>query len=314
MAMSKTTSAPAKANISLAPSTFATGGGLLDDADVEIMDAAFLLWDYNGSQPQGPALGVTMRVLEGGKHKVAEDKVKFESGFEDHDQYYTAGKIEFFVPNEDGTGLVPAGDKTAITQSCNTAVFLASLVNVGLPESVLASGNIKDLIGTRLHVNRIEQEARKQGKNSTFTGDVNKKHEILVATKLISLPGEAPKAATGLSKAGPSKVTSAKPAASSTPATTASNGVPAGFDPTDPLHEKAQAWLLEVLMESGDEGIARKEVGAKIFAKAKVALEGKPDPDGPKAMKLAFGEEFLTAGAEAGAGWAFDGSRVTIAA
>lgn len=313
MAMTKTTSAPAKANISLAPSTFAVGGGLLDDADVEIMDAAFLLWDYNGKAPQGPALGITFRILEGGKHKIAEDKAKFESGFEDHDQYFSAGKIEYFAPNDDGTGLVPTGDKTAITQSCNTAMFLSSLVNVGVPESVLASGNIKDLVGTRLHVNRVEQEARKQGKNSTFSGDPNKKQEILVATKLISLPGEAPKAATGLSKAGPSKAT---PTKSASPAPVQSvlpspSVVAGGFDPTDPLHEKAQTWLLEVLMEAGEEGIARKEVGAKIFAKAKVALDGKPDPDGPKAMKLAFGEEFLKSGAENGAGWSFDGNRVT---
>ena len=45
--------------ISLNPDD-ATHGGLIDDIDIEITDAQSCMWDYNGQQPEGPALAVEL--------------------------------------------------------------------------------------------------------------------------------------------------------------------------------------------------------------------------------------------------------------
>lgn len=312
--LNKVTAPVKTGGISLAPSTFTQGGGLLDDADVEVIDAAFCLWDYNGSvKPDVPALGLSLRRLEGGQ---PSPKDGTESGFDDNDQYYSCGSPDAFVPNEDGTGLKPVGDKTSIVNSTNAALLLASMVNCGLPEDVLASGNIKDLVGLRMHVNRMEQP-KKGGNKEGFQGgkDPNKKQEVLVCTKIISLPGETQAATKGpvvVSKTGTAKAktnsspvqTATKPPANA--ATAQSASASGGFDAENPLHAVAQASVLAVLMEN-DGSVLRKDLAPKVFQSFE-----KGDKGAPAIMKLAFDEGFLKGGMEAGAGWQYDGTTVSI--
>lgn len=310
MAITNKTQAPANTGgISLAPSTFVQGGGLLDDADVEITDAAFCMWDYNGNvKPEVPALGLQLRRLEDGNW-VPDPKNK-ESGYEDNDQYWSAGSAEYFVPNDSGGGLKTVGDKTSIVNSTNAALLIASMVNCGVPESLFASGNIKDLIGLRMHVNRMEQP-KKGGNKAGFTGDPNKKSEVLVCTKLISLPGQQPAQTATVSKTAQkvngkpaqAAATTAKPAAAAETPAPASGG----FDPNNDAHVEAMSKVLEVLSNAEGGTILRKNLAPAVFK-----LYEKGDKTAPVSMKLAFDEGFLKGGQEAGMGWQYDGTTVSI--
>ena len=278
------TAAPAKvAGISLDPSTF-TEGGLLDDADVSIADAAFLMWDYDGKvNPAAPALGITLKTDDG----------------KDHDEYLSAGKAEYFVPNEDGSGLVPVGDKTALNNNCNAAIFLASLISIGVPVELLASGNIKAIIGMRLHINRVPAPERP----GLAQQDPNKKRTNLVATKLLSLPGEAApaKPALGMSKTATGGVKAPVPAAKAPVA-----AAPAPAAASDELTAETTGYVIQVLGEAGGT-VARKAISPKVFAAAKAG--GSADP--ASVMKLAFTEDFLMSAGDGA--WTFDGTNITIA-
>ena len=171
-------SAPAKASgVSLNPETFAEGGGLLDDAEVMVADAAFVLWDYQGKAQQVPALAISF--------KDSEEK--------EHDQYYSAGDKRYFVPSEGGESLIPVGDKTSIQATCNAAQFLKSLVNAGFPTDKLEDGDIGILKGMKCHVHR-EAQMKRVGlaAQAREDGTVREK-TILLVDKIIQLPWESAK-------------------------------------------------------------------------------------------------------------------------
>jgi hypothetical protein len=168
---------------SLAPSTFVQGG-LFDDIDMRIVDAAFCEWDYNGTID----------------HNVLALAVQFEDDEgKTYDQYFSAGELTAFVPSDDGSSAVPVGNKSAMAAGSNFSMFIGSMVECGFPEDKLAEGNIKCIIGTKGHVNRIAQPKRqglirgaaKEGREST----------VVTFTSISELPGAAP-AKKGLAKPG----------------------------------------------------------------------------------------------------------------
>src|SRR5258708_928208 len=128
---------------------------LIDDIDVEIADAAFVSWDYNGNiDHEVLALGI----------QYTDDNGK------QYDQYYSAGELTFFVPSDDGGMAVPVADKQMLSDSTNAAKFLLSLLECGFPEEILAAGNVKALVGMKLHVKQQAQPVRqgliRGGKNA----------------------------------------------------------------------------------------------------------------------------------------------------
>jgi hypothetical protein len=278
---SKTNTAAAapKAAISLAPSSFVAGGGLLNDEDVTITDAAFSLWDYQGkSAVQVPALGIEFTDADG----KAEE------------QYYSCGKIDHFVPSEDGKSLVPVADKTAISNQANAALFLGSLVNAGLPEDILAAGDITRLVGAKVHVQRVPQPKRS-------TDDPGAKaKEILVVTKILALPGETGKP-KGLTKAGTAGV---KPNGAATKTTAPAPVAAAAAADTSELDTATTEAVIEVL-GANDGTVALKALPAKIFAASK------GNPLQKQMMKRSIEEDFI---ATAGDGlFTFDGTNVSLA-
>lgn len=292
---SKTTAAAPIAAISLDPDTYSSGG-LLDDVDVVITNAAFMLWDYNGKVAVAvPALGVTMRL-------VGEESDPDES--KDHDQYFSCGKTEDFVPNADGSGLVPVGAKTSLNNTCNGGLFLAGLVNVGLPKTVLASGDIRGIIGMRGHVNRVPAPER-TGVEPRADG---RKPEILIMTKLIALPGEAATAKpTGAVKAGLSKVaTIAKPDAATATASVSASApqVPSATSVGDASLDAELSEVVLTLVSEAGGTIAKKMIAPKVFALYK------GNPNQGAAMKRASSDEFLMGLTESG--FAYDGATLSI--
>jgi hypothetical protein len=262
----------APAGISLAPSTFLAGGGLIDDVDVEVVDAQFVLFDYNGKVATPvPALGLSLKEL-GDEGKT-------------HDQYFSAGDAQYFAPSDDGTSLIPTGDKTSISSSSKCGLFLTSLVNAGVPESFLASGNIKDLVGMQFHV--VQQAAPKRT-GGKFQGQQKENATDLVVSKLIAMPGEGAAATTK------------KPAGKAAPAKT--NGAAAA--PVDEaLASATEEAIINVLAQQGGT-VLKKDISGLVFK----SVDSK-NPLRAQMMKLAFDDNFLGGLT----GITFDGNAISLA-
>lgn len=175
-AQQKKPAAPAVTYISLSPDD-ATQGGLIDDIDVEITDAATCEWDYNGQQEAGPALAIEFTDPNGATHA----------------QYYSAGKAIDWSPTENGEGFQAVSGKTGFNNSTNLMKFFTSLVEAGYPKESLAAGNVKVLIGLKCHINQVVQERKglvRTGKNA------DRPTTALLVTKIHSLPGADTKSAS----------------------------------------------------------------------------------------------------------------------
>lgn len=206
--------------------------GLLDDCDVEVTDAAWVMWDYNGKAPQeNPALKVT---------------VQPESGGDEVELFLSAGSAEHRVPSDDGEQLVKAegSNATGLPRGCNAEIFLASLESAGFEMENLDEGFSKALKGLGFHLLRITAPVRKG--LTVATEDGKKKYENTIPTvqKINYLPGEKK---GGGAKAGGSTKKGSTPAP--------------GFDDED-----VQAVIMEVLEENED-GLALGKLTMQCFKK-----------------------------------------------
>jgi hypothetical protein len=158
----------------------ASQGGLIDDRDVEFIDVAFCEYDYAGSIDHNIlALAVQMQDEEG----------------KTYDQYYSAGELTYFVPSDDGAMAVPVADKQQLTDSCNAWKFLASMLECdNRMNDILATGNVKNLIGLKAHVKQHAQPKRqgliRGGKNA------DREPTVLLVSAILALPGEGAPATT----------------------------------------------------------------------------------------------------------------------
>jgi hypothetical protein len=253
---------PANA-LSMNPATFVQGG-LIDDVDVEILDARFCYYDYGKGGEQFLMLGVQMKDADG----------------KTHDQYYSAGDKEFFEPSVEGVGgdgmdrkggwLIPKGNKSAMGVSTNAGLFLASLVKEGFPVDRMEQLSITEaLVGSVLHVLRQAQPKRKGliKTGAGATGDSQRDPDILLCSKVISLPGQA-KVALGKSSGAASTVgaQTGQVAASATVQPTAQPVASSGNGINPDLHDEATIALLEILSENNGT-IAKKDIAVKAFKK-----------------------------------------------
>jgi hypothetical protein len=239
----------------------AVQGGLLSDADIIIDSALFTLFDYNGTQAPSPALRV--------QFKDGDDKL--------HEQHYSAGKSENFVPSEDGRKLLLTGTATALNTGSNVYKFLKSLVDSGFPIEKLMD-DIGVIVGTRAHVIQVanpaergEQKLDKNGRPKT----------TLLVTKILALPGE--KVAKAKAAAPKVAVTAGKPATTVTPAGTLT--APASDDTVS----KTVGYVITALQAAGGP-ISRQAISQKVFMIANSAK----DADKAGVCKLAFEEGFLS--------------------
>ena len=260
---------------SLRPSDFTTGG-LIDDVDVTVSEARFVMWDYAGQvRDPVPALAVSMEV--GGEGTPLT---------ETYTQYYSAGDARNLMPSSDGKALDVIGGSGGLKTSSNAGQFLVSLVNAGFPEDRLLEGDISVMDGLEAHVHRIPQPERKG-----IVKDPGKTREatILVVSKIHRFPWDAkkPKTTGGGSV---SRMPAAK--ASTGPSTAAEAHAVAGA-----AHmEKARTVVLGILTGSGG-SILKNRLTAEVF---KVLAS---DPDRQAIVGLVYQDSFL--GGE-GHPWSYD--------
>lgn len=255
--------------VSLRPNTFAQGGGLIDDADVEIVRARFTIGYGNDSGSGNDATTLCLTLKD-------TDEVE-------HQQYYSCGNG--FVPSEtgdettNGEELVPVGDKTAPSGSSNMAMVIGSLINAGLPEDLLDSGKVSAIEGTRGHVNRIPAPKRqgivRQGKNA------DREPTVLVFTTVTGLPGEKPKPGK------PKVTTMAKPAAAGAGKSTTAAPNNASADVDEDLKSELAGHLYTVLGEAPD-GLKKVQLVPKLFA-----IIDKADPNKKALLAMAAREDVL---------------------
>ncbi len=230
----------------------AVQGGMLDDVDVIIESARFALWDYNGKSKTVPALRV--------QYKDGEDKL--------HEQYYSCGDIERFVPSDDGKKLLLLGTATALSTGSNVVQYLTSLMNAGFPAAKLVE-DVSTLDGLRCHVQRVTQ-----AKRAGIVQTDDKDRSILLVTKILADVGKAK--ATGPKAV---KAATAAPATAAAPTTDA-----------DTLAPKTIEYIVAAAVGAGG-AINRQAISQKVFQLAMAAK----DADKAAVCKLAFDEAFLTA-------------------
>lgn len=174
----------ANVGVSLDPTTMYEGGGLVDDLDATIEEAAFVMFDYGGKAPiPVPA---------------AHFKLVGEDG-EARDQYWSIGKD--FAPSSDGGTLVATGTSTSLNKGSNFGILMASIVESGFPSNRLTD-SIKVLEGMKCHFSRVAAPKRGTVKAPRADGKVYD-DTILVISKIHQLPWEAKpgkKGATGATK------------------------------------------------------------------------------------------------------------------
>lgn len=180
---------------SLDPNTH-TKGGAVPDGDYLIKQVSCVLWDYNGQGPQGPAIAV----LYGDPKDAAVE----------YTQYYSAGKIEFLVPSDDGKRMVhPRGEEAKYAGGSNASVWLSSVMKAGFPAERMAGDDVTVFAGTGVRVESVAQQKR---------GLANEKEgkTIPLVTKINSVGGKVASRPTAAKPAAATQQSAATPAATST--------------------------------------------------------------------------------------------------
>ncbi len=259
--------------VSIRPSDFSHGGGLLDDADVNIKAARWVIWDYQGKSEKSLAAHLCY-VDDDGK---------------EHDQYYSAGKPDSFVPSRDEKTLVRVGKRDSLSDSSNFFQFISSIVNAGYPEDKIEGSDLSFLDGMRVHVKQEAQQERKGLANQPGEGD--RKRTVLCVSKILLMPGETE--AKGKGKRGAASASAGK-----------ANGAAAASAGAGAIEDDTVAAVLDAVSAAGG-SLPKAKLSQTLFA----ALKAKPMTERSAIVTLAFKDEFL--GAE-GRPWAFDGKEISL--
>jgi hypothetical protein len=115
--------------------------GLINDRDVDVIDARFTTTDYDGAADED------VTVLELTLKAVDDDS--------EHVQMWSVGGGGSFKPSRDGARLVTVGSRNNIALGSNYQIFIESLKANGMTDEISEEpGFIKNLIGTRAHLVR----------------------------------------------------------------------------------------------------------------------------------------------------------------
>ena len=122
----------------------ATGGGFLDDCDVEVLESELVDGSIYKNDPK----------------KYLHLRLVFDSDDlkEPSEQTYTLGgkARENFGIGEDGT-LIKLNDNATLNQQANFVKLMDSLVDNGFPEDILDGADPKAFIGLKGHLSQIPQ-------------------------------------------------------------------------------------------------------------------------------------------------------------
>jgi len=224
----------------------AISGGLLNDADVEIIGGEWCHYDYGGKSDARFCAAITMAVLVDGNPA------------DEHLQYYGAGKATDWIPDPADGNKTPlkTGNATALNNSSNWIAFVDSLITAGVPESKFMDSDLSELIGLRIHV--IRKATNRQGMKP-LQGGSDREQTVLLCDHLVKPVTRGTVAKPGTAtRTAPAQATAAAPATApaSSPAT----------DIGDPT-ETVSGILGELLGAAPDRTLATIALQAKAATK-----------------------------------------------
>lgn len=264
--------------VSLKPSDFTEGGGLLDDEDVKIVESKFVMFDYGGKAQPTPALMWKLDRMDDS---------------EPVSQYWSMGKATDWIPSDDGKELVPIGKATQLVSNSNGFLLITSVINAGFPESKLAD-DVSVFEGMEIHVNRVAAPKREGLTNAKENAT------ILTVSKIIAMPGESKKTTSK----GKGKTTSSSTSTKSK----ATKSKAASTDASGDAEALAVEFILELLSDGEKlaqypDGIPKAKLAPEAFAKF-----SKDDPNRSAIVQLVFKDDFLGTGP-----WTYEGGRISPA-
>lgn len=263
-------------SISFSPETF-TEGGFLDDVDVEIMDAKFMLYDYQGKSERG-----AVPVLHMGLKKATDGEVQ--------DQYWSVGDADSWQPTTDGKGLIPIKGQAGLNKNTRAAMLFSSLVDSGLDVGVLEAGDISLLIGYTGHI--VQVPAPVFGNDSGKDAKGRQKTFPIFTT--IEEPKEAKGKGGGRGKAAP------KGKGKTT--TKAAKGSDEGSDDGDVV-DAAVSLIMELLAEADGGPVAKKALAPSAYQKLR------SNPNKAEVAKLLLDDAFL---GDEDHPWTMDGNELSM--
>ena len=269
-------------SFSFAPSD-AVQGGLPSNIDVRVKEARTEIFTYPNSGEQAAALTVVYEPLDG------------SNSFE---QTYSAGSPSRIKPTEDGESFEAASPDvslSSLTNSTNCYVFMAALVAASFPEDKLKDFKASSLVGLEGHVVRKAQPKR-EGSLPT-----EKAQEVLVFTKIITLPWEKTKG-KGKGKGAAASTTSTSTTSSTSSPAAAANG--AG-NLSDAAQDAVKEALSKLLVAAPDNTLPLSSVRIGLFN----SLPNLKVAEKNGALVLLKDQEWLAA-----AGIASDGNSITLLA
>jgi len=231
--------------ISLKPSEMSAGGGLWGDLDATVTGMAFK------TSPPGYAQ-VPVTVLE---VNVIED-----SG-EEHEQFLSCGKGN--TPTPDGKGLEDGGK---FNSGSNAGLFLASVITGGFPENRLEE-DVSIMVGMKAHFERAAAPKRNIAKAPRADGRVFE-DTVLIVTKVLQLPWDAPKTVKGKSGSAKTKTV-------------------AGKGGGDEIGKIAGEAVMQAVIENPD-GLTKQQLAAKVFQ----IVKGKEEK--AEIVKKVYDDAFLS--------------------
>lgn len=108
---------------SIKPSEMVEGGAVPVDQNLQVKEARFVLFDYQGKAPPTTSARLVL---------VNDEGVEYT-------QHYSAADPTRFVPSQDGKGLVAVGTGQALSKSSNFFILMNNLVSAGFPENKLGN-------------------------------------------------------------------------------------------------------------------------------------------------------------------------------
>jgi len=267
---------------SLNPEDFSRGG-ILNDEDIEVMEARFFTGEDAAEITEDLAKGKDYEegLFLGALLKVLNGDLKGEELW----QWWSSGKLIYFVPSKDGSRAVPAPGSTSekLSDGSNAYTLFASMVNAGYPRDKFTDDVTALMEGMLAHVIRVDQQKR-SGLDSSEGG------RLRTVLTVESIHEDSPVGVPGKKRRGKATGKAKKAAEES------ENG--------DDFDEIAATTIVQILVDADGGPVKRTSVVGRMLKILK-----KSHPDDFKAIIQATNEEDFF---EDHNDWVYDGKNLEI--
>lgn len=161
----KNAPAPQRQRVSMKLENF-SAGGVLPEGDYLVAESSFVLFTYESKDGNKGATTTAHKMIlqpvVGGKPDANQS----------HDQIWSVGSPENFVPSEDGNFLECSGTATSLSKQSNFFLSYEALVNAGLPEDKWddeGAGLLVGMIGHIAHIPAPERNIQRSAVGSGVT-------------------------------------------------------------------------------------------------------------------------------------------------